>query len=92
MPCRKGIVRLSPFLGNGCLVSVLRKCLRIGLFAGLVVFGALCLVGPVHAEGPSLTLDLGQGGPKQTAVVLQILALLTVLTLATTISTMRNGM
>ncbi len=34
------------------------------------------------AQGPSLTIDLGQGGTKQTAVVLQILALLTVLSLA----------
>jgi flagellar biosynthetic protein FliP len=32
--------------------------------------------------GPSLTLDLGQGGTKPTAVVIQILALLTVLSLA----------
>ena len=37
---------------------------------------------PVLAQGPSVTIDLGQQGPKQTAVVLQILALLTVLSLA----------
>ncbi len=35
------------------------------------------------AEGPSITIDLGSSvGPKQTAVVIQILALLTVLSLA----------
>ncbi|MEW6246982.1 MAG: flagellar type III secretion system pore protein FliP [Nitrospirota bacterium] len=35
------------------------------------------------AEGPSITIDLGRGiGPKHTAVVIQILALLTVLSLA----------
>jgi flagellar biosynthetic protein FliP len=37
---------------------------------------------PTLAQGPSVTIDLGQQGPKQTAVVLQILALLTVLSLA----------
>lgn len=44
----------------------------------------VCLVSAsiAHAEGPTLTLDLGGGGTKQTAVVLQILALLTVLSLA----------
>ena len=36
----------------------------------------------VYGRGPSLTFDLGQSGTKQTAVVLQILALLTVLSLA----------
>ncbi|MCC2643402.1 MAG: fliP, partial [Nitrospira sp.] len=52
--------------------------------------GALCLsliyalfsASFAQAEGPSLTIDLGPGGTKQTAVVLQILALLTVLSLA----------
>ncbi len=34
------------------------------------------------AANPSVTIDLGQTGPKQTAVVIQILALLTVLSLA----------
>ena len=53
-----------------------------GLCLALMVFGGLCMASSVHAEGPSLTLDLGQSGPKQTAVVLQILALLTVLSLA----------
>ena len=36
----------------------------------------------VGATNPSVTIDLGQTGPKQTAVVFQILALLTVLSLA----------
>ncbi len=34
------------------------------------------------AGGPSVSIDLGSGGPKQTAVVIQILILLTVLSLA----------
>jgi flagellar biosynthetic protein FliP len=47
----------------------------------------LCLcLGLAHdaagATNPSVTIDLGQTGPKQTAVVIQILALLTVLSLA----------
>jgi flagellar biosynthetic protein FliP len=36
----------------------------------------------IAGANPSVTIDLGQTGPKQTAVVLQILALLTVLSLA----------
>jgi len=36
----------------------------------------------IGGANPSVTIDLGQTGPKQTAVVLQILALLTVLSLA----------
>ncbi|MGH7232919.1 MAG: flagellar type III secretion system pore protein FliP, partial [Nitrospiraceae bacterium] len=40
------------------------------------------LVADARAEGPSLTLDFGSGGRGQTAVVIQILALLTVLSLA----------
>lgn len=36
----------------------------------------------IGAANPSVTIDLGQTGPKQTAVVIQILALLTVLSLA----------
>jgi flagellar biosynthetic protein FliP len=55
--------------------------------AGLSVLLTLALaaIGEVAAHaapGPSLTIDLGEGGTKQTAVVLQILALLTVLSLA----------
>jgi len=50
----------------------------------LLLFLIVCLVSAsvAHAEGPTLMLDLGGGGTKQTAVVLQILALLTVLSLA----------
>ena len=63
--------------------------LAIGLSAGKVLLGAFLItlvlsmaVPAAHAQGPSLTIDLGNGGTKQTAVVLQILALLTVLSLA----------
>jgi flagellar biosynthetic protein FliP len=53
-----------------------------GLLISLVVLACLFSVSFAYAEGPSLTIDLGQGGSKQTAVVLQILALFTVLSLA----------
>ncbi len=54
------------------------------LLVTLFVLAAILLDGSFvrAAEGPSVTIDLGQQGPKQTAVVLQILALLTVLSLA----------
>ena len=61
--------------------SVLRRTRWSVVCLGLVVLGGLCMVSSVHAAGPSLTLDLGQGGPKQTAVVLRS-APLTVLSLA----------
>lgn len=48
----------------------------------LVLLACLLGASSAQAEGPTLTLDLGAGGTKQTAVVLQILALLTVLSLA----------
>jgi flagellar biosynthetic protein FliP len=53
----------------------------------LLLVALVCLsFGVVHdaigGANPSVTIDLGQTGPKQTAVVLQILALLTVLSLA----------
>ena len=53
-------------------------CLLVTL--GCLLFGLTqdAFGGP----NPSVTIDLGQTGPKQTAVVLQILALLTVLSLA----------
>ena len=47
----------------------------IGLFFGMTQDA-------IGGANPSVTIDLGQTGPKQTAVVLQILALLTVLSLA----------
>lgn len=48
------------------------------------VFLALNAMIPAHASaaGPSVSIDLGTEGPKQTAVVIQILILLTVLSLA----------
>ena len=52
------------------------------LFVALIIVSCLFSASSVHAEGPSVTIDLGQGGTKQTAVVLQILALFTVLSLA----------
>jgi flagellar biosynthetic protein FliP len=56
-----------------------RACLLlitlIGLFCGMTQDA-------IGGANPSVTIDLGQTGPKQTAVVLQILALLTVLSLA----------
>ena len=46
------------------------------------VIGAVLLVSPyAWAEGASITVDLGSGTRGQTAVVIQILALLTVLSL-----------
>ena len=45
---------------------------------------ALLVMPPAEATavGPSVSIDFGAGGPKQTAVVIQILILLTVLSLA----------
>lgn len=43
---------------------------------------SFCAVSGAWADGPSITVDLGRGGQGQIAVVLQILALLTVLSLA----------
>jgi flagellar biosynthetic protein FliP len=57
-------------------------------YRALLLLGALvCLFlgmaqDAIGGANPSVTIDLGQTGPKQTAVVLQILALLTVLSLA----------
>ena len=48
----------------------------------LLACGLVLVAGIADAQGPSVTIDLGQQGPKSTAVVLQILALLTVLSLA----------
>ena len=58
-----------------------------GFRACFLLIALLCLfVGMTQdamgGTNPSVTIDLGQTGPKQTAVVLQILALLTVLSLA----------
>jgi flagellar biosynthesis protein FliP len=59
---------------TGYVVSLLLVTL-VCLFLGLTRDA-------IGAPNPSITIDLGQTGPKQTAVVLQILALLTVLSLA----------
>lgn len=71
------VVRVGPGSSSASLSIRLS-----GLCLALIVLCGLCAASSVHAEGPSITLELGQGGPKQTAVVLQILALLTVLSLA----------
>ncbi len=58
---------------------------RYGGYFALIVLVCVFLGITQDAIGganPSVTIDLGQTGPKQTAVVLQILALLTVLSLA----------
>lgn len=60
---------------------------RQGYTAPLLVITLVCLFlglaqDAIGGANPSVTIDLGQTGPKQTAVVLQILALLTVLSLA----------
>lgn len=56
---------------------------RVSLCWTLLVV-ALCLLMPAvaSAAGPSVSIDLGSDSPKQTAVVIQILILLTVLSLA----------
>jgi flagellar biosynthesis protein FliP len=56
--------------------------LSISAFALPFVSTFLLSSGLAWAEGASITIDLGNGGRGQTAVVIQILALLTVLSLA----------
>ncbi len=57
--------------------------LTTALVLGAAVFvGLLALPSALWADGPSVTIDLGKTGTGQTAVVIQILALLTVLSLA----------
>jgi len=58
-----------------------------GYRAGFLLITLVCLFlglaqDAIGGSNPSVTIDLGQTGPKQTAVVLQIIALLTVLSLA----------
>ncbi|MBH0201289.1 MAG: flagellar type III secretion system pore protein FliP [Nitrospira sp.] len=58
---------------------------RAHIFWGIIVGGITLLVLPLPAAmaaGPSVSIDFGADGPKQTAVVIQILILLTVLSLA----------
>jgi flagellar biosynthetic protein FliP len=55
----------------------------LALAASALAFGvAAALPAVTWAAGPSLSIDLGPDAPKQTAVVIQILLLLTVLSLA----------
>jgi len=56
---------------RACFLLISLVCLFLGLAQDAI-----------GGSSPSVTIDLGQTGPKQTAVVLQILALLTVLSLA----------
>jgi flagellar biosynthesis protein FliP len=56
---------------RACLLLITLVCLFLGITQDAI-----------GGANPSVTIDLGQTGPKQTAVVLQILALLTVLSLA----------
>jgi flagellar biosynthetic protein FliP len=56
---------------RACFLLITLVCLFLGLAQDAI-----------GGSSPSVTIDLGQTGPKQTAVVLQILALLTVLSLA----------
>ena len=55
----------------GCLVLIALICAFLGMTQDAI-----------GGANPSVTIDLGQTGPKQTAVVFQIIALLTVLSLA----------
>ena len=63
------------------------------LFVLILLFVGFCLLVPdaVWAAGPSVSIDLGSEGPKQTAVVIQILISLTVLSLADRKSTRLNS-
>lgn len=74
---------------DACLCPTLTSPARRpqGYSARFLLVALVCLFLGVAQEAigganPSVTIDLGQTGPKQTAVVIQILALLTVLSLA----------
>jgi flagellar biosynthesis protein FliP len=56
--------------------------MRVGMVAAVALAVLLALGSSAWAEGASITIDLGNSGRGQTAVVIQILALLTVLSLA----------
>jgi flagellar biosynthetic protein FliP len=71
------MIRLLP---GSPRAAALLKAAKIGLAAAILV-GCIGLAGDASAAGPSVTIDLG-GGKGQTAVVMQILALFTVLSLA----------
>ncbi|MCP9439182.1 MAG: flagellar biosynthetic protein FliP, partial [Nitrospira sp.] len=64
--------------------STMSRLTRSAIFGSAVsaavsIFG---LTSEALAGGPSISIDLGSDGPKQTAAVIQILVLLTVLSLA----------
>lgn len=59
-----------------------RRAARVTLVASALTLVLMALPVASWATGPSLSLDLGTDGPKHTAVVIQILMLLTVLSLA----------
>ena len=76
-------------LADACVCPPLTALARRpqGYIAHFLLITLVCLFLGVAQDAfggtnPSVTIDLGQTGPKQTAVVLQILALLTVLSLA----------
>ena len=63
----------------------IRNAATHALWMAAIVAAAFVLLGDVAqaaSEGPSITIDLGGKGQGQTAVVIQVLALLTVLSLA----------
>ncbi len=55
---------------------------RLLMFAVAFAVASACGLTAAFADGPSITIDLGGKGRGQTAVVIQVLALLTVLSLA----------
>ena len=59
-----------------------RRAACVILVASAVALVLMALPVASWATGPSLSLDLGTDAPKHTAVVIQILMLLTVLSLA----------
>ena len=65
------------------LTQVATPWTRLMLMGVLILLGlGLAAPEPVWAAGPSVSIDLGSDSPKQTAVVIQILILMTVLSLA----------
>jgi flagellar biosynthetic protein FliP len=65
------------------------KIRLVFILAVLSILAASAL--PAAAQGPSLSVNMGQGGPDQTATIIQIVLLLTVLTLAPAILVMMTS-
>jgi flagellar biosynthesis protein FliP len=67
-------------------IAMAIDCVHSRLYGWTIVLGAgmflLASAAEAATNGPSVSIDLGTGGPKQMAVVIQILILLTVLSLA----------